>query len=351
MLEERKPFKASDGPMIVLIAFVAMLVGQVVFSILIIAATIGSESADKILEVLNLVAMIAFQGIYLTVYYVYTKRRGIKSSFSVKNKLSIPAILSSVIIAMICIFCFSGLSQLFEFLLAKTGYVPSTIEANGALSIILLVISTVIVAPIGEETIFRAALLSGVERTKIGDFRSCLLSGLIFALMHMNPSQTVYQFCLGASAAYVMLKFRNVIAAMIIHSISNLLAILLSFTDVGLKISAFYVEQIGYNVIITLVLCVLLPIIAVILIWLGCRALKNYEQKKYPDKYKSDENLREGENDFGKNVSGEGLNEYVALDGEKSGFFGKKTYGITLGIYIALTAVLWLSTLIAQIRL
>ncbi len=334
--------------MIVLIAFVAMLVGQVVFSILIIAATIGSDS--EAVEVLNLIAMIAFQGIYLMVYYVYTKRKGIKSSFSVKNRISIPTIISSVIIAIICIFCFSGLSQLFEFLLAKTGYVPSTIDANGALSIVLLVISTVIVAPIGEETIFRSALLSGVERTKIGDFGACLLSGLIFALMHMNPSQTVYQFCLGAAAAYVMLKVRNVIAAMIIHSISNLLAVLLSFTDVGLKISAFYVEQIGYNVIITLVFCVLLPIIAVVLIWLGCRGLKKYEQKKYPDKYKSNENLCEGENGLNENVSTEMLNNCVALDDEKSGFFGKKTYQITLGIYIALTAVLWLSTLIMQIQ-
>lgn len=346
--------------MIMLLAFIAMLAGQAIFEL--VFQAIGSSNAAAS-EAMNIVSMIAFQCIYLAVYFVYTRKRGIRSSFSVGNKISVISIVFAVVIAVVCFFGFSGLSQLFEVLLSKTGYQTPGIEANSTIAIIFLAITTVLVAPVGEETIFRSALLSGVERTYLSDVWAAVVSGAMFAIMHINPSQTVYQFFLGASAAYVMLKCRNVIAAMIIHGISNLMAILLSFTDMGSKISQFYVMQIGHNAVVTVVFCALLPAVAVVTVWLICKVIFKTEKKKYPDKFHKkliciDENTLEpvfdGEEDgsacTNKSRQAKLKREFVVRSGEKVGFFGNNTYEIAFGAFTVFAVILWLAMFVALIQ-
>lgn len=355
MSENKKPFKMSDGPMIMLLAFAAMLVGQVVFSLLILAVNGISELAG---EILNLFAMIAFQGIYVAIFFVYTKKQNIKSDFW-SGKITVWSVICAVVISAICFFSFSGLSQLFEVLLEKTGYTPSEIPTSGAFSVVLLAIATIFIAPIGEETIFRGALLSGAAKYG-NDISLSLMSGALFALMHISPQQTVYQFFLGSVAAYAMLKSGNVLTSMIIHGLSNLFAVLLSYTDMGMKIMDFYVGQIGHNVIMTLIFCVLLPVVAVAAVWLLCMCLNKLEKKKYPEKFKRilfiDENTltpvyeldKIGAMDE-KSVFRQKELKKMYMEKDKCGFLGNKTYEKTLGIYIAVTVILWISKFVASL--
>lgn len=369
----KKPFKAADGPMLMLIAFVVTLVAQLVMSVVLVATQGLGETAS---DVINCIGLLLFQAAFISTYLVYTKKRNIVSSFSPRNKITVWSVLAGVLIGIICFFCFAGLAYYFEYLLKLTGYVGSGMEINTTAGIILLIVATVIVAPMCEETIFRSAFLSGVTNAHRDEIGPCLLSGLCFALMHINPEQTVYQFCLGAAAAYVAIKSRSVIPAMVMHSTSNLLAVLMSFTKAGNAVDGFYMK-VESNVLIALLLCLLLPIVACVIIWLIGKYLKKTEQKKYPNKFKSarviwiDENtklpiyegeeapviteenrmLQQGFSPFtGTPILVDRLEQQKTLMDEyqrNNDQSGGKSYRRAFIIYFALTMVLWIFTLIS----
>lgn len=372
----KKPFRAADGPMLMLLAFAMMMLGQVALSIIMVPFVFNGIGTD----ILNYLGLIAFQAIYLGTYLHYTKKRGIKSSFSPRNKITIWSILAALLIAIISFTCFIGPAYLFEGLIEGTGYTSQGIEASGALQIIILVFATVIAAPICEESVFRSALLSGLKKARKDDIGTSLLCGLCFALMHINPSQTVYQFCLGTVAAYITLKCKNVLPAMVLHGTSNLLALIMSMTTLGQAMDEFYMK-VNDNILIALILCALLPIVACVLIWLICRYLHKAEKKKYPNKFEEprviwiDENTKEPiyEGDEAPVVTEENrmvqrgfspftgapvyvdrlelqsalMEEYLNKHDEKKGALGKNSYKTALVIYFAATITLWLLTFVS----
>ncbi len=93
--------------------------------------------------------------------------------------------------------------------------------------IVLAVLTTVILAPIGEEAVFRCSLTYGFNFGKT--YVAVILSALAFALMHMSPMQTFYQFALGIVLGILIVRTQNVVYPIIAHATSNLLVIVLSF--------------------------------------------------------------------------------------------------------------------------
>lgn len=80
-------------------------------------------------------------------------------------------------------------------------------------------IFTVIVAPIGEEFVFRKLI---IDRThKYGAFISIGLSGLIFGLMHGNLYQFFYCFALGLLLGYIYYTTGQLYLTIAIHAIVN----------------------------------------------------------------------------------------------------------------------------------
>ena len=80
-------------------------------------------------------------------------------------------------------------------------------------------IFTVIVAPIGEEFVFRKLI---IDRTrKYGGFVSVGLSGLVFGLMHGNLYQFFYCFALGLLLGYIYYSTGKLYITIAIHAIVN----------------------------------------------------------------------------------------------------------------------------------
>ena len=80
-------------------------------------------------------------------------------------------------------------------------------------------IFVVVIAPIGEELVFRKLL---IDRTgKYGGFISALLSGVIFGLMHGNFYQFFYATLLGFLLAYVYSSTGKIGYCIAIHAIIN----------------------------------------------------------------------------------------------------------------------------------
>ena len=88
-------------------------------------------------------------------------------------------------------------------------------ESNSA----LLFITTLIIAPIGEELIFRRLIVNHTRQ--YGEKFAVLLSGAMFAAFHTNIFQIPYAFLLGAVFAYIYIKTNKLRYTIILHAIIN----------------------------------------------------------------------------------------------------------------------------------
>ena len=80
-------------------------------------------------------------------------------------------------------------------------------------------IFVVVIAPIGEELVFRKLLIDRVGR--YGGFISALLSGIIFGLMHGNLYQFFYAVLLGLLLGYVYSSTGRIGYCVAIHAVIN----------------------------------------------------------------------------------------------------------------------------------
>ncbi len=92
----------------------------------------------------------------------------------------------------------------------------------------LTAIFTVIIAPIGEEFVFRKLIIDRTQ--KYGAWISIGLSGLMFGLMHGNFYQFFYAFALGLLLGYIYFHTGKLYLTVIIHAALNFVgSVLTSF--------------------------------------------------------------------------------------------------------------------------
>ncbi|MDR1138374.1 MAG: CPBP family intramembrane metalloprotease [Clostridiales bacterium] len=107
--------------------------------------------------------------------------------------------------------------------LEHIGYESSGLVMDTVGDRILGAIVIVLVAPICEELVFRFGLLEGLRES--GYVKAILFSSLAFALMHMNPEQTFYQFLLGVVCGIAVYKSKSILMGSIIHACNNLFSL------------------------------------------------------------------------------------------------------------------------------
>lgn len=236
-----RKFNEADGSAVYLKAIVIMLALNIVVGIIAIGASAGGGDLTKN-AYFNYAAMAAFQIANVTIVALHYARKKTRPTISVYNRIQWPTLLLGALVGVVCIFCFYGLAAAFQTMLDHVGYKgQADIPLDSAGQIVTGLIVTVLFAPIGEELVYRGALLSGL-RKGYPWWAAMLLSGLAFACMHMSPQQTVYQFCLGCACAFIALAARSPLPAVVAHAASNLLAVLLSVTPFGTAFDAFVTD-------------------------------------------------------------------------------------------------------------
>ncbi|MDE6600509.1 MAG: CPBP family intramembrane metalloprotease [Oscillospiraceae bacterium] len=84
------------------------------------------------------------------------------------------------------------------------------------------VFSTIILAPIGEELVYRGIVLRCTA--KISQRFAIFLSAFIFGIMHGNPYQFVLGFLLGIPMAMITIKTGSIVPSIICHMSANTIA-------------------------------------------------------------------------------------------------------------------------------
>ncbi len=91
---------------------------------------------------------------------------------------------------------------------------------------VYMVVAVCAVAPIFEELICRGVILESV-RSKRGAWAACVISALIFGVIHISPQSMLNAFVIGLLLGFLYLRTNSIFAPIIIHSVNNLLSYLL----------------------------------------------------------------------------------------------------------------------------
>lgn len=216
----------SEGVVIYLLAIVANLAMQLIIGIVAgVAEAVSGNDKFASDNYVQLISMILLQTSFLAVPLIYygAVRKKNPVLFAPAEKPS-PALAISPLLAVLSIFGFIMPAQLFENFLMRAGYNITEMSQYNIGQFILALFVMVILAPCVEELIFRGFLLSGLKKS-FNPYIASLFCALAFSLMHMNPEQTVYQFCLGYVCSLAAIKCGNLLAPIIVHAVSNLMAL------------------------------------------------------------------------------------------------------------------------------
>ncbi|MFC2027145.1 type II CAAX prenyl endopeptidase Rce1 family protein [Chloroflexota bacterium] len=92
----------------------------------------------------------------------------------------------------------------------------------------LLIITTVVVAPLVEEMFFRGFIFAGFWQ-RYGWQKAALISSALFALVHLQPLAFIPIFILGYVFAYIYYRSKSIWPGILMHFTVNLLAVVVEF--------------------------------------------------------------------------------------------------------------------------
>lgn len=99
-------------------------------------------------------------------------------------------------------------------------------------NMIVMIVTTVILAPIGEEVIFRGVIFQ--KLLKSNKFAVALiLQAILFGVFHGNIIQGLYVLPLALVMGYAVYCFESIIPSIIIHAVNNGISVLLGFLPVS----------------------------------------------------------------------------------------------------------------------
>ena len=155
---------------------------------------------------------------YLFLYF--RKRLNEKQMFASKKKMT-----AKEFFPILCVFMgvqlvadpiFMGMEYLFNLF----GYTmeSSLLEASAGATSWIMILFSVIGAPLFEEIIYRGFALNAVQ--KYGKVFAIVISAVMFGVMHMNIPQAVFAFMMGIVLGYVATEY-SIAWAILLHMINN----------------------------------------------------------------------------------------------------------------------------------
>ena len=128
---------------------------------------------------------------------------------------------------------------------------------TGTFGIILTVISTAVIPPLGEEFACRGILLGSLR--KFGDGFAIMVSSILFGAIHGNFQQAPFAFLIGLIMGFITVKCNSIWPAILIHAYNNLVSVVCDYLFVDLLVNM-------QNIIYTfyLVICLLIGIVGLV---------------------------------------------------------------------------------------
>lgn len=157
------------------------------------------------------------------------------------QKLSLHTVLATFILSLGIIVLVDEFDRIASLLftppeyLDQLGYMLKFESFNMA---VFLVFGIVILAPLGEELLFRGFLQKFLEEHWQDVTKAVLVTSLFFAIIHLNPYWLIQIYILGVLLGYLAWRTGSIWAGFILHAANNLIALL--FTNYNHVLDGVY---------------------------------------------------------------------------------------------------------------
>jgi len=201
---------------------------------------ISASSPEQTDKLYIYISFFLGQGIILAppIYYLTIKQKPILESLRIKI-VSLDTIQYSLIFSIGVLIIIDTIDRIIHQIIPTPDYIidlSGIMQPDSLLGYVFLFLAVVIVAPIGEEIVFRGFLQKFLEEHWKDITRAVLVTSLFFAMIHFNPFWTIQIYILGVLLGFLSWKTKSVIPSIMLHSINNGSAYILSvFEDINLN--------------------------------------------------------------------------------------------------------------------
>ena len=167
------------------------------------------------------------------IYYLKSKRKPILDSFRL-NSISTKTIKNSFSFSLGVIIIFDTFDRILHQLVPTPDYIidlGDIMQPESTLGFVFLFLAVVIMAPLGEEIVFRGFLQKFLEEYWKDITRAVLVTSLFFAMIHFNPFWTIQIYLLGVILGFLSWKTKSIIPSIVLHSMNNGIAFILAVFD------------------------------------------------------------------------------------------------------------------------
>lgn len=106
--------------------------------------------------------------------------------------------------------------------------ISTQLKYDGTFSAFLLWLTIIIIAPLGEELVFRGFLQRSLEKSWKDVTKAILIASMVFAMVHLNPFWVIQIYVLGVVLGYLSWRTKSILPGIIVHGLNNGLALMLS---------------------------------------------------------------------------------------------------------------------------
>ncbi|MEC9474491.1 MAG: type II CAAX endopeptidase family protein [Candidatus Neomarinimicrobiota bacterium] len=205
---------------IVILSFLCSLFIAAIFSALDPSILSGSN-----LGILSYIALFLAQIFLVAPSALFLVKNGFNLSDNFRlNKISKQMVLLSLILSFGAVLLSSEMNILIDivFPIPQSFLNLDALLAPGnPISFILVILTVVIIAPIGEEMVFRGFLQRYLEDAWQDVTRAILISSLFFAAIHFNPYWAIQIYFMGLLLGYLSWLTKSIFPSIIMHMAIN----------------------------------------------------------------------------------------------------------------------------------
>ena len=200
-----------------------------------VIASLGTFYAQSYQKVITFASFIVGQSLMVVPLVLYLKFKNLSIIDSVRFKtLKSTTVWSIILFSLGLIILSDELDRIIQFYIPAPEYIVDLnhlLKPESIFDGFLLFFAIVILAPLGEEIIFRGFLQQILEKEWKDSTRAVLFTALIFSLIHMNPYWFFQIYILGVFLGFLAWKTNSIIAPLILHGLNNFIALLLSLSE------------------------------------------------------------------------------------------------------------------------
>lgn len=228
---------------------VKLAFGVVIFSVLsslviasIIAAAGTVQTNEYSQNTYNYIALFVGQGFMIVplLLFLISRKEPLVKSLRLKL-ISKPVFFSAILISLGLIPIVDEMDRILSFIFGteeELAQLTDILIIDFSFIGLLLSITIVVLAPFGEEILFRGFLQKKLEESWQDITRAVLVTSLFFAFIHMNPIWIIQIYLLGVILGYLAWKTGSILTSLVLHSLNNGAALLL--TNYSELINSYY---------------------------------------------------------------------------------------------------------------